>query len=69
MRELGFRWIYNMSYSPEWNPIELMFLIIKREFKRLRARKLTGISSDTHEDMIEKAVKSVKMKDIGVTFL
>lgn len=25
MRELGFRWVYNVSYSPQWNPIELTF--------------------------------------------
>ena len=42
MRELGFWWIYNVSYSPDWNPIELTFSMVKREFKRLRAQKLTG---------------------------
>ena len=41
MRELGFRWIYNVSYSPDWNPIELTFSMVKREFKKLRAQKLT----------------------------
>ena len=35
MRELGFRWIYNVTYSPQWNPIELTFAKLKREFKKL----------------------------------
>ena len=25
MREHGFRWIFNVPYSPEYNPIELVF--------------------------------------------
>ena len=36
MKELGFRWVFNVSYSPEWNPIELVFAQVKREFKVLR---------------------------------
>ena len=42
MRELGFRYIYNAAYSPEYNPIELVFSKVKQKFKALRARKLTG---------------------------
>ena len=59
MRELGFKWIFNVSYSPEYNPIELTFSKVKREFKRLRARKLTGLIQDDHDALIKKAVRSV----------
>ena len=37
MRELGFRWCFNVPYSPEWNPIELVFSKLKHTFKVLRA--------------------------------
>ena len=37
MRELGFRWIYNVPYSPEYNPIELTFSQLKHNFRALRA--------------------------------
>ena len=42
MRERGFRYIYNVPYSPEYNPIEFVFSMVKRNFRVLRAKKLTG---------------------------
>ena len=60
MRELGFRWIVNCTYSPEYNPIEFIFSKVKREFKRLRAKKMTGLIQDDHEALIKKAVHTVK---------
>ena len=29
MRELGFRYIYNVAYSPDFNPIEFVFSKVK----------------------------------------
>ena len=43
MRERGFRWVYNVRYSPDYNPIELVFAQIKAYFKALRAKKLMGL--------------------------
>ena len=43
MRELGFRYIYNVPYSPDYNPIESVFSQVKRNFKALRARKFMGL--------------------------
>ena len=43
MRQLGFRWVYNVPYSPEYNPIEFVFSMVKRNFRALRAKKLTGL--------------------------
>ena len=64
MKELGFKWIYNVAYSPEYNPIELVFSKIKQKFKALRARKLTGLIQDEHVSMVHQAIKSVRKKDI-----
>ena len=64
MRERGFRWIYCVPYQPIWNPIELTFSMVKRNFKTLRARKLMGLIQDGHESLVKQAVQTVKKKDI-----
>ena len=64
MRKLGYRFIYNLSYSPWYNPIEFTFAKLKRTFKALRAKKITGVIQDSHESLIEKAVKATNKKDI-----
>jgi transposase len=64
MRRLGFRYIYNVPYTPDFNPIEFVFSKIKQKFKTLRAQKLTGVTQDDHEALIRKAVKAVRKKDI-----
>ena len=56
MREHGFRWIYNLSYSPEYNPIELVFSQLKKNFKALRAKKFAGLLQDSHEALVTRAV-------------
>lgn len=60
MRELGFRYIYNVAYSPDFNPIEFVFSKIKHRFRCLRAQRLVGTIHDSHETIIEKAVNSVR---------
>ena len=60
MRELGFRWIYNVTYSPQWNPIELTFAKLKREFKKLRTQKMIGHRQESHEALVTMAVKAVR---------
>jgi len=64
MRQLDFRWAYNVPYSPEYNPIEFVFSIFKANFRALRAKKLVGLIQTTHESMVEQAVRAIKKKDI-----
>ena len=64
MRDKGIRYIYNVPYSPDYNPIEFVFSIVKRNFKALRAKKMIGLIQDSHEAMVTKAVKNVKKKDV-----
>ena len=33
MRRLGFRYVFNVCYAPEYNPIELVFSKLKQRFK------------------------------------
>ena len=60
MKRLGFRYIWNCTYSPEYNPIELTFSKVKREFKKLRAQKMIGHIQENHESLIKRAVKSLR---------
>ena len=60
MRELGFRWIYNVPYSPEYNPIEFVFSQVKANFRKLRAKKFMGLTSESHQAIVVKALTSVK---------
>ena len=64
MRTLGIKWIYNMAYQPDYNPIEFVFSKMKQKFKCLRAQRMAGIISDGHEAIIHRAVKSVRKSDI-----
>ena len=64
MREHGFRWIYNVPYEPDYNPIEMVFSLVKRNFKALRAKKFMGLIQDSHMELIRQAVRNVKKKDV-----
>ena len=43
MRDHNIRWIYNCAYQPDYNPIESVFSLVKRNFRALRAKKMTGL--------------------------
>ena len=64
MREHGFRFVYNVPYSPDYNPIELVFSMVKRNFKALRAKKFMGLIQDCHEALVTQAVTKVRKKEI-----
>ena len=62
--KLGFRFIFNVPYSPEYNPIEFVFSKVKQKFRTLRARKLAGVIQDSHEALVRQAVECLRKKDI-----
>ena len=64
MRKLGFRFIWNVPYEPEYNPIEFVFSKVKQKFRTLRAKKLAGIIQDGHEALVRQAILSVKKVDV-----
>ena len=64
MARLGFRCIFNVPYSPEYNPIKFAFSKVKQKFRSLRARKLAGISQESHEALVRQAVETVKKRDV-----
>ena len=60
MRRLQFRWIYNVPYSPEYNPIEFAFAKIKARFRSLRARKLAGLDQGSTRSLVAQAVECIR---------
>jgi len=64
MRTLGFKYIYNMAYQPDYNPIEFVFSKMKQKFKCLRAQRMAGIIPDGQEATIHKSIKHVRKQDI-----
>ena len=64
MARLGFRCIFNVPYSPEYNPIEFVFSKVKQRFRVLRARKMAGVIQDGHEAMVRQAIENVRKQDI-----
>ena len=64
MAKLGFRAIFNVPYSPEYNPIEFTFSKVKEKFRRLRARKMAGLIQDSQRALVAQAVECVRKKDI-----
>ena len=57
MRELDFKFIYNLKYSPETNPIEFVFSKVKHNFKNLfngvHWNPNTGHSQLSHDEVEE----------------
>lgn len=47
-----------------YNPIELVFSQLKRNFKALRAKKLVGLVQDSHEALVHKALGQLKKANI-----
>ena len=47
-----------------YNPIELVFSQFKARFKALRARKLMGLTNESHEDLVKRAWTGMKKVNI-----
>lgn len=60
MRKHGFRFVYNLPFRPDLNPIEFVFSQFKRNFKALRAKKLIGDLNVSHEELVVKAIEQLK---------
>ena len=55
MKRLDIRHVFNVPYSPQYNPIELSFAKVKQRFKTLRLQKLLGQRQDDHHALVVKA--------------
>ena len=64
MRKYKLRWVYNVPYAYWYNPIEMVFSQFKAAFKALRARKMMGLTQESHETLVARAFQSLKKRNI-----
>ena len=62
--EYGIKYAFNLPYSPDYNPIEFVFLKIKQAFKMTRLQKIARGIKPNIETIIRKAVKQVKKTEV-----
>ena len=64
MRQLKINYIYNVPYSPDYNPIEAIFSKVKQIYKKRRLNKLANKSKFDSKVEIEFAFSQVRIQDI-----
>ena len=64
MAELGILAIYSAPYSPNDNPIECIFSILKRRYKCLRLQASSAETMADKERLVRKAVGLVNQRTI-----
>ena len=63
--ELGIRWLFNLPYQCELNPIELVFSKVKQKFKTQRAESLVRGKRPNIHTLIMRSVKCLLKEEIG----
>lgn len=53
-------WLFNVPYSPDTNPIENVFSLVKKRFKQLRTNQIINGGNQKQEDLINQAFGSVQ---------
>lgn len=56
--------IFNLPYSPEWNPIETFFAHVKGEFRKIKLEVIVNNLEPDNRAMIHQAVGSRSMDSI-----
>ena len=65
MTELDIRPIYNVGYSPEFNPIEAVFSKVKRQFSSQRLHNLVTKIGFNMDNEVEAAFQAIKPAHCG----
>ena len=64
MEELGIRWLFNLPYQCQLNPIELVFSKVKQRFKTQRAESLVRGKRPNIHTLIMRSVKCLVKEEI-----
>ena len=62
--ELGFVPVFNCTYSPKYNPIEVIFSQVKRRYKEQRLNKIVNDKPFSEDDLIRRAFGQVSSENI-----
>ena len=64
MDTLGLRYIFNAPYSPDYNPIEFVFSMLKSKYKKLRISSLVNGPRMTIRRMIDDSIAELELNKI-----
>ena len=56
--------LWNVPYRPDMNGIELVWAIIKKEYKSLMLQRMAGLTQMTMAECVNKAMQSVTAEQI-----
>ena len=65
MESLGFQFIFNTSYSPEHNPIEMIFAKVKQHFKAIKTNAIVNGTKAPTETIIRQSFDRVTKQDVA----
>ena len=63
-KELNILPLFSPIYSPEYNPIEMMFSKLKNIVKRMRLKDMLEQRKRTFDQLIDKAVMEIEIDDV-----
>ena len=63
-RGVGIRWLFNLPYQCQLNPIELVFSKVKQRFKTQRAKSLVRGKRPYIHTLITRSVKCLVKEEI-----
>ena len=59
LKESGIQAIFNLPYSPQYNPIERVWALVKNRYKRRKLEKVGGGQQVDHEKIVRESVEGV----------
>ena len=63
MEELGFKYVKNAAYSPQYNQIELVFSKVKRYYRQARINGIINDNQTQIRTQIRRAFSEVTLQD------
>ena len=64
MKDRNIGVLFNVLYSPEYNPIELVFNLIKQSFKKYRLEAISQGKIKGFQSLIRKAIQNVDQEQV-----
>ena len=64
-RELDIEPLMAPIYSPDYNPIEMMFSKLKNIIKRMRLQDMVKQVKKTYPQLLKRAVKEISLNDVN----
>jgi transposase len=57
--------IFNIPYSPQYNPIEVVWSLVKQKYKKAKLESLMTHSKINHQQVVKRCLESVEAETIS----